>query len=138
MGGIVNIVTKSAPINQHGFGAFVETGYESNGDGKLIRGGLQAGGKEWGMDLSGGYKDYDSYQNGEGITIPTAFQSSDYSLKSSYRPSDNQLWQLSWRQSFGRDILHAGLMMDTDIDDSSVLSLDYQVNNLGGSLFGLN
>lgn len=137
MGGIINIVTKSAALNQGGFGGFVESGYETNGEGKLVRGGIRAGGNQWGMELSGGYKDYDSYQNGDGLTIPTAFRTSDYTLKSSYRPSDNQQWQLSWRQSFGRDILHAGLMMDTDIDDSSIFSLDYQARNLGENRFGL-
>lgn len=138
MGGVINIVTKAPALDSDGLGAFVETGYETNGAGKLLRGGLNAGGRQWGMELSGGHKDYDNYQNGDGLTIPTAFQTSDYSLKSSFRPTDNQLWSLSWRQSFGRDILHAGLMMDTDKDDSSVLALDYQARNLGKTLFSLS
>jgi hypothetical protein len=33
---------------------------------------------------------------------------------------------------FGRDVLHAGLPMDTDYDNSSILSLDYKWSNIGG------
>ena len=35
---------------------------------------------------------------------------------------------------FGRNVLHAGLPMDTDYDNSSILSLDYKKSNLKGIL----
>lgn len=136
MGGVINVVTK--PIDgQKGWSGQLETGFETNGNNKVAQLGLQYGGNKFHYALSGGLKDYGSYSNGDGQSIPTAFKSYDYSFKAGLHTKKNEQLQLSWRQSFGRDILHPGLMMDSDEDNSSILSFDYSVKNLGSSLFGI-
>jgi iron complex outermembrane receptor protein len=136
MGGVINVVTK--PLSeQKGWGGQVETGFETNGNNKVAQLGLHYGGERFHYALSGGIKDYGSYSNGEGAVIPSAFKAYDYSLKAGLQTRNNGQWQLSWRQSFGRDILHPGLMMDSEEDNSSILSLDYSIKNIGPSLFGL-
>jgi iron complex outermembrane receptor protein len=136
MGGVINVVTK--PLSeQKGWGGQVETGFETNGSNKVAQLGLHYGGDKFHYALSGGIKDYGSYSNGEGEVIPSAFKAYDYSFKAGLTTQNNGQWQLSWRQSFGRDILHPGLMMDSEEDNSSILSLDYSIKNIGSSLFGL-
>lgn len=136
MGGVVNIVTDDqAPAP--GWGGFAEVGYESNGDSRLTQAGLEYSTSIADFSVSGGLKDFGNYQSGDGTTIPSAFRAYDYSLSAGLSPNANQRLQASWRQSFGRDILHAGLMMDTDSDDASVFSLDYKVQNLSPKLYGL-
>ncbi len=136
MGGVINVVTK--PLSeQKGWSGELETGFETNGNNKVAQLGLNYGGDKFHYALSGGIKDYGSYSNGEGGSIPSAFKAYDYSFKAGLHTKKNEQLQLSWRQSFGRDILHPGLMMDSEEDNSSILSLDYSVKNLGSSLFGL-
>ncbi len=136
MGGIINVVTK-APQAGKGFGGHFETGFETNGNGKLAQLGLQYGTDRVTYAFSGGLKDFGSYSNGDNFEIPSAFKTYNYSAKVGLSTKKNEQFQLSWRQSFGRDILHVGLNMDTDEDNSSILSFDYQVKNIGSSLFGL-
>ena len=78
-----------------------------------------------------GYRDFGNYKDGDDIEIPSSFRSTDYGIKLGYNISDNQRLQAHWRQSFGRDVLHAALPMDTEYDNSSILSLDYKLDDIG-------
>lgn len=137
LGATVNLVTRFPTFEQRGIGGFAELGFESNGSSKLANLGLEYGGANHAVSFSGGAKDYGSYENGDGATVPSSFQSYDYALKGSYAPATNQILQGSWRQSFGRDILHAGLNMDTEEDNTSIFSLNYKLKNLSPTLYGL-
>lgn len=136
MGGVINLVTKPA-LGDAGWSGHAETGYETNGHGKVAQLGLKYGSSKFHYAITGGIKDFGNYANGEGQDIPSAFKTYDYSAKIGFRSNQNEHWQVSWRQAFARDILHAGLMMDSEEDNSSLLSVDYQVKNLSSSLFGL-
>jgi iron complex outermembrane receptor protein len=138
MGAIANLVTASPMENKKGWGGFAETGYESNGNGKLGHLGLEYGSQDWNFSLTGGIKDFGNYSDGNGEEIPTSFRTYDYSLKTGYKPGKNQTLQLSWRQAYARDVLHPALMMDTDEDNTSLLSLDYKLSNLSPKVFSLN
>ena len=136
MGGVINVVTN--PLTEHrGWSGHLETGFETNGNNKVAQLGLNYGGDKFYYAFSGGVKNFGSYKSGDDLTIPSSFNTYDYSLKAGLTTKKNEQIQLSWRQAFGRDILHPGLMMDSDEDNSSILSFDYSVKNLGSSLFGL-
>ena len=81
-----------------------------------------------------GYRNFGNYQDGSKAEIPSSFLSTDYGVKMGFNISDYERVQFHWRQSFGRNVLHAGLPMDTDYDNSSILSLDYKKSNLKGIL----
>ncbi|PCE66223.1 TonB-dependent receptor [Sediminicola luteus] len=131
-GGIVNLVTQMPDLNEKGLSGFVHGGYESNGNTVVTSAGLTQVWDRWDVMATGGYRDFGNYEDGDGTEIPSAFRSTDYGVRLGFRPTEDQRLQAHWRQSFGRDVLHAGLPMDTEYDDSSILSLDYSHKALNG------
>lgn len=130
-GGIVNLVTQKPNYLDKGFHGKASAGYETNGNSMVNM--LQLQYIEDKYDIVGnvGYRNFGSYEDGNGVEIPSSFRSTDYGVKLGYNFTDNQRLQAHWRQSFGRDVQHAALMMDTEYDDSSILSLDYKISDLG-------
>ena len=127
-GGVINLVTSKPSIDEYGFHGNVSGGYESNGNSFVTMLQLQQITEKYDIIGNFGYRDYGSYKDGNGTEIPSSFKSTDYGIKLGYNIADNQRIKLDWRQSFGRDIQHAGLPMDTEFDDSSILSLDYKIS----------
>ena len=84
------------------------------------------------------FRDFGNYEDGDGNEVPSSFKSTDYGIQVGYSPTENQRIQLGFRQSFGRDVLHAGLPMDTEIDDSNVLSVDYKLDTISDGLKALS
>ncbi|MEZ4987260.1 MAG: TonB-dependent receptor [Saprospiraceae bacterium] len=136
MGATINIVTDGWQTDKEGWGGFVKAGYLTNGQSKLTQAQVQHNGK---LDflLGAGWKDFGSYKAGNGTTIPTAFTSYEYTARLGYDLSTNQRLQFNWRQGFSRDILHASLNMDSDSDDATVASLDYQWKNIAPRIHSL-
>lgn len=137
-GGIVNLVTKKSNHLEKGFHGKASAGYESNGNSMVNM--LQLQYVQDNFDVIGnvGYRDFGSYEDGDGVEIPSAFRSIDYGVKLGYNFTDDQRLQAHWRQSFGRDVQHAGLAMDTEYDDSSILSLDYKIEHLSEHINSLS
>ena len=136
-GGIVNMVTKSHHMLDHGFHGKVSAGYETNGNALVSNLQLQHVSNKFNATANIGYRNFDDYEDGNNFSVPSAFKSTDYGIKLGYALSENQYLQAHWRQSFGRDTKHAGLPMDTDFDNSSIASLDYTVENLSNTLKGI-
>ncbi|WP_166965985.1 TonB-dependent receptor [Yeosuana marina] len=130
-GGVINIVTDKINSEDKGFHGKVSGGYESNGNSFVTMLQLQQVTDKYDIVGNVGYRDFGSYEDGSQVEIPSSFRSTDYGLKFGYNLTENQRLQAHWRQSFGRDVLHAGLPMDTDYDNSSILSLDYKWSNIG-------
>lgn len=138
MGGVINLVMKRPePSQSFNINADLEGGYESNGEGKRGRLALAASGAFYDIYFSGGSKDYGNYQNGSGLEVPSSFRVNDYSLKAGLTPWHNHRLQVSWRQSYARDVLHAGLPMDTDKDDTNLWSVDYAARSLHPKILSL-
>jgi len=133
-GGVINIVTDKPKYEEFGFHGKASGGYESNGNSFVTMLQLQQITDTYDIVGNVGYRDFGNYEDGNGTEVPSSFRSTDYGLKLGYNFNDNQRLQGHWRQSFGRDVLHAGLPMDTDYDNSSILSLDYKWSNIGGVL----
>lgn len=132
-GGVINMVT-SRHRKHHGFSGNVKAGYESNGNTWLSSMGLHYMGDKIHLEGNVGHRDFGNYKDGNGTVIPSSFKSTDYAIGAGYSPDRYNHIMLNWRQSFGRDVMHAGLPMDTKTDDSSIFSVDYSINNLSGIL----
>jgi len=139
MGGLINIITnRPATVEEFRLSGDFEGGYEMNGNGITGRGSILAAGKLMDLSVQGGVLSFDDYKNGEGQEVPSSFQTYNYALKYGYNITQEQRLQVSWRQSFGKNIAHAALPMDSPKDNSSILSLDYGAKNLGNVIKTLN
>ncbi|UOB17261.1 TonB-dependent receptor domain-containing protein [Abyssalbus ytuae] len=128
-GGIINLVTQKPSLYKKGLSGTFGGGYENNGDSFVSMLRLQQVTQKYDLTGNIGYRDFGNYEDGNGTEIPSSFRSTDYGMKIGYNITNNQRLQLHWRQSFGREVLHAGLPMDTDEDNSSILSADYKITN---------
>ena len=137
-GGIINLVTQKPKYSNNGFHGNLSSGYESNGNAFVSSLKLQQVNDTYDFTSNIGYRDFGNYKDGDGVEIPSAFKSIDYGFRLGYNFSKNQRLQADWRQSFGRNVMHAGLPMDTDEDNSSILSLDYKLSDLKGFIKEVN
>ncbi|WP_396600378.1 TonB-dependent receptor plug domain-containing protein [Algibacter sp. R77976] len=136
-GGIVNLVTQKPDYEDYGLHGKVSAGYESNGNSLVNLVQLQYIQEKFDIVANAGYRDFGNYEDGDGIEIPSSFRSTDYGIKIGYNFTEDQRLQAHWRQSFGRDVLHAALPMDTEYDNSSIMSLDYKLDNIGKTVKSL-
>lgn len=137
-GGIVNLVTQPPTRLDNGLHGNVSSGYETNGNALVSSIKLHQVAEKYDITANAGYRDFGNYEDGDGTEIPSSFRSLDYGLRVGYNLSDSQRIQAHWRQSYGRDVLHAGLPMDTEEDNSSILSLDYKLSDLKGFVKEVN
>jgi iron complex outermembrane receptor protein len=133
-GGIINLVSKNPSKNQYGFHGSIEGGYETNGNNFVNGANLFYANEKFDVQLNGSHRDFSNYTDGNGTEVPSSFRTTDYSVKVGINPTTKQRIQLTWRQSFARDIDHAGLSMDSPYDDSLLAGLDYKINNLSSKI----
>lgn len=129
-GGIINLVTEKPQHLGNGFHGNMSSGYETNGNALVSSLKLHQITEKYDITGNIGYRDFGNYDDGDGTEIPSAFRSLDYGLRLGYNINKKQRIQAHWRQSYGRDVLHAGLPMDTDEDNSSILALDYKISEV--------
>ncbi|WP_228236369.1 TonB-dependent receptor domain-containing protein [Allomuricauda sp. M10] len=137
-GGIVNLVTQEVERQDKGYHGKVNFGGENNGNAITTFANVKYIEKDFDVDFNAGYRDFGNYEDGDGNEVPSSFKSTDYGVQLGYNPDENQRIQVGFRQSFGRDVLHAGLHMDTKEDNSNVLSLDYKLDDISGDLKALS
>ncbi len=136
-GGVINMVSKSGESFKEGISGNIESGYETNGNNFTGRGNLRYKAGKFNLEFNASYRNYGNYTDGNGTEVPSSFTTTDYSVKAGVEPTENQRIRFTWRQSFGRDIMHAGLMMDSPYDDSYLAGMDYKikkVSNFIGSI----
>ncbi len=133
-GGIVNLVTQEVEKQEKGYHGKVNFGGENNGSAITSFANVKYVGEQFDANLNFGFRDFGNYEDGDGNEVPSSFKSTDYGVQVGYNPTDNQRIQIGFRQSFGRDVLHAGLPMDTEEDNSNVLSVDYKLDNISDAL----
>ena len=129
-GGIVNIITESPSNFKHGLSGTAEMGYDFNGKGKTARLMLGHSTEKFDFYVNGGIKDFGDYVNGNGGVVPSHFKSYDYAVKSGIKFGSNQRLQFQFRQSYGKDISHAGLPMDSPKDNSTIGAVSYKILNI--------
>jgi len=125
-GGIINMISRQPEFDDYGLSGTLSTGYEGNGNALVNLARLEYAEKKF--DFVGTYarRDFQNYEDGNGEEIPSSFLSNDYSLRFGYNFNGLERLQVQWRQSFGRDVLHASLPMDSEYDDSSIFNIDYE------------
>ncbi len=133
-GGIINLVSKKPNFLDKGLHGKASAGYETNGGSFVNMFQLQYIKEKYDIVGNFGYRDFGNFEDGDNVEIPSSFKSTDYGIKVGYNFKENERLQLNWKQSFGRDVLHAGLPMDTDYDNSTIVSLDYKITDLGETL----
>jgi len=129
-GGIVNMITRPPAPDNYGWHGDLQSGYETNGDNIVLRADLMYATKKYDINIDGEHRDFGDYTDGDGVLTPASFKTDSYSVKFGLNPKENQRLQLNWHQKFGRDIKHAGLMMDSPKDDSYLLGLDYKIKKI--------
>ena len=130
--GFINMVSKKPNYLENGFHGKISSGFETNGNATVNMLQLQYIKEKYDVVGNFGYRNFGNYQDGSNTEIPASFLSTDYGLKMGYNFTDAERIQIQWRQSFGRDVLHAGLPMDTEYDNSSIASIDYKKSDLKG------
>ncbi len=136
-GGIINLVSKNITEENYGVHGNVQGGYEINGGSYVSRMNLSYAVKKFDVQLNGSYRSFGDYKDGDGVKVPASFNTTDYSIKVGYNPDDNQRFEMAWRQSLGRDIKHAGLMMDSPYDDSFLANINYKITNVSNTVAGV-
>ncbi len=124
-GATVNLVTKPVKPGVHGFHGNVEGGYETNGSNWIGRAQLQYVTKKLDVTVNGESRDFGNYTDGAGTRVPAAFTTNSYSVKMGVNPVERQRLQVDFRQKFTKNVLHAGLPMDSPKDDSYLVTIDY-------------
>lgn len=125
-GGVVNMVTTPNFDLEKGFHGTLQSGYETNGSNSANRAEIKYANDKFIATVNGEYRQFGNYTDGNGILTSAGFKNTSYSLKLGYKPTENQILHIDWRQKFGRDIYHVGLPMDSPFDDSDNISLDYK------------
>jgi iron complex outermembrane recepter protein len=137
-GGVINMVTQTGALANKKIQGSISSGYESNGNSSVNMINLMSRINKFYIAGNLSYRDYGNYEDGNQNEIPSSFRNTGYGLKFGYDFNEKNSLQASFRQNFGRDVLHAGLPMDTDKDDSTIGSLDYKLTSNNNYFKGLH
>ncbi len=137
-GGVINMVTQTGTLANKKIQGSISSGYESNGNSSVNMINLMSRINKFYIAGNLSYRDYGNYEDGNQNKIPSSFGNTGYGLKFGYDFNEKNSLQASFRQNFGRDVLHAGLPMDTDKDDSTIGSLDYKLTSNNNYFKGLH
>jgi iron complex outermembrane recepter protein len=137
-GGVINMVTQTGTLANKKIQGSISSGYESNGNSSVNMINLMSRINKFYIAGNLSYRDYENYEDGNQNEIPSSFRNTGYGIKFGYDFNKKNSLQASFRQNFGRDVLHAGLPMDTDKDDSTIGSLDYKLTSNNNYFKGLH
>ena len=133
-GATVNLVTRNNRPDKSGFHGSLESGYETNG-GNLVGGvNIQYLQKKFDIDINGEYRNFGNYKDGNGNVVPASFNHKSYSVKLGINPAINQRFQMDFRNKYGKNIMHAGLPMDSPKDNSYLMSADYKMEKISDKI----
>ena len=137
-GGIVNMITKAPTPDKYGFNSSIQSGYETNGNNFVARAEMMYAKEKFDFTIDGERRDFGNYTDGNGLETSSGFETTSYSLKAGYNPSNNQRLQIDWRQKFGKNIMHVGLPMDSPKDDSYMVGLDYKIKKMSDKISSIS
>lgn len=137
-GGVINMVTQTGALANKKIKGSISSGYESKGNSSVNMINLMSRINKFYIAGNVSYRDYGNYEDGNQNEIPSSFRNTGYGLKFGYDFNEKNSLLASFRQNFGRDVLHAGLPMDTDKDDSTIGSLDYKLTSNSSYFKGLH
>jgi len=138
LGGTINLITtKPKPYSKFELHASALYGFESNWNGQREHLTLFGGNKSIYFNLSGGFKNYGSYSDGNDLKVKSSFSKYNYSGNIGFAINKNQSLMLSVIESHGRDVSYPTLPMDELSDDTRILSANYKAINISEKITSL-
>lgn len=130
-GGIINMSTINT-LRQQKLQIHIAAlmGYESNWNGMKQGLAVNAGNKDFFVSLSGNYKNYGDYKDGNGNTVKSSFKKYNVSGTVGFTPGEHHQFIVSTDFSYGRDVMFPALPMDERSDDTRLLAFDYIGTNI--------
>ncbi len=130
-GGKVNLLTFTPkPSEKFEIHGVLNTGFESNWNGHKEHLTLYGGGKKLYFALMGGYKNYGNYEDGNGNMISSSFTKYNYAAKVGFAINEKQSLMATFYADQGRNVKYPALPMDEFSDDTRIISLDYNYNDI--------
>ena len=134
-GGVINLNTELQRIpDTTSVQMYAIKSWESNWNGEKEHLSLTGTHRLGFITLSGGRKNYGNYEDGNGNEIPTSFRKYNYRGLLGIRPFKDHLFTLSLEESKGRDVRFPSLPMDERKDDNRLISADYRIENIKGTI----
>jgi iron complex outermembrane receptor protein len=114
------------------------TGYESAWNGMKQHLAVTGGNRYFLLKLSGNYKKYGDYQDGNGNTVPSSFKRYNYNGLLIINPWEKHTFTASYDYAVGENLDFPALPMDERLDNTNLYSLDYVFNNTGKVIQGIH
>ena len=105
-----------------GFHATSHTGFDAGRNGLKQHISLLFSAEKAFLSLGGGIKDYDNYTDGNGKEWNSSFSKKDISADAGFKTGKSGFLILSYRGSFGKDILFPALPMDETKGNTNIFS----------------
>lgn len=111
-----------------------QAGFESAWKGMKQHLSLLGGSKYYQFQVSGNYKNYGDFQDGDGNMVKSSFEKYNLNTLLRITPFDKFSFTFSYDWSFGRNIMFAALPMDERTDDTHLSSFDLEGQDIGNTL----
>ncbi|NQV02071.1 MAG: TonB-dependent receptor, partial [Bacteroidia bacterium] len=131
MGGIIQIKTLQ-PKQYKKFKTEITAiqGFESNLNSTISHLDMEGGNRFFFFNLSGNYNRANNYKAGNGEPISSSYTKYNYSAQLGFNPVKNHGFNLSFDESFGRNVMFPALPMDERSDDTRIMSFHYKGTEL--------
>jgi iron complex outermembrane receptor protein len=114
------------------------TGFESSWIGLKEKLDLTLGDRHFLVRLSGNYKKYGDYKDGNGNTVGSSFERYNYGGMVRVIPAKNHSINAAYEQSIGKNLDFPTLPMDERLDKTNLYSVDYIYYNKGRVIRGIH
>jgi iron complex outermembrane receptor protein len=129
-GASIRLITqKENPFTNKKLQLLSSTGYDANRGGFRQHLSVSGSTDRLYLKLAGGIKDYGNYTDGNGTEWKSSFRKKDISTDIGYRTSASSTLFISYKGSFGRDVLFPALPMDEIADNTHIFSASYTHRN---------
>lgn len=130
-GGIIQLKTfKPKPYDKFEIHSRLRTSVSSNPSGFGQYALISGGGKKLYFGISGSYKKYGDYKDGNGERVSSSFRKYNYSADLGYAPAKNHEIMISYHSNYGRDIMFPALPMDEKKDNTTLVAADYHIRDI--------
>ncbi|MDD5569755.1 MAG: TonB-dependent receptor [Bacteroidales bacterium] len=135
MGGVVNLISeKPRPFDKNQIHVKLFTGYESNWNGYREQLSLYGGGKKIFYHITGGFRNYGNYKDGNGDTVNSSFSKYNYSAKVGIAPKSNQNIILTYKEIHSMEMMYPALPMDELEDNTRIMAIDYNIKDVSDKI----
>lgn len=139
IGGVITVNSfQPQAFEKWTFKTKIKSSYESNFNGLSNSALIYGGNKTIFFSVSGAYKNYGNYTDGNNNEFSTSFKKYYTSLKLGYKITQNQTLRINFTNSQGRDIMFPALPMDEKKDNTQLYSINYSYTKNNSEKFGIS